>query len=429
MEQLSQSLAKAEMLNGQKDREYETLVQEYDMKESECMTQAATLQASEEELREFVRVREELQLTRASLDELQVMYDRREQGIQQKADALTAGCVTVAEEHTVLQEAHRTVVEQLDASRRQNDQLTTMLSHKDFLVEEKDKQLQEGGEGDGSLRKWMHDKVAKVTDELSEARAERDEALQQVKEHRLELMQHNSELTLVQHSNHELRQLLESREETSIRAECTVDEAAAVKLEVDHLKSVIIDLQRRLRDVESDRTVCEEKLIYAGSQLSAERAQVEALKESNQSLVSQMNQTDSNVAQQAMAMIETQQLQVGYDNISAERSDLQKALKRAEIQLEEAVAKNAEMNARLNTAKATEVYTPLTLLPPYPHCHTAYHRNASATALMSWRVATNRPALQGHQHPMRWHCRQALLCTPPLRICRARHVRSQASSR
>eukprot|EP00754_Rhynchopus_humris_P047566 Rhum_TRINITY_DN7141_c0_g1::Rhum_TRINITY_DN7141_c0_g1_i1::g.21760::m.21760 len=352
VESLSLELAKAQMLNEQKDKEYDVLVADYDAKEEECLHLAATNAEAEEQLRGHVRVSEELELARSSLAELQLLYDRREVALQERADQLAEGCENVAEGQAALKQEVTSLGAQLEEQVKKNEHLATMVQHKDFLLEEKDRDLAAGSEDDERLRAWVHEKVQAAAAEAADARAERDEAQTRLREGRAEAALRIDEVAELRRANDSLQGLIQSRELNEAKAARPADDTV-LRAEVEHLKEALLEAQARLRRSEEDRTSCEEKLIYTGTQLASERAQVAQLRESNERIIGEINALDQEKAAEASSAVQQQEMVRELAQLRDDTDQQKLVIRRREQHLEQQIHHCKELENQVATLQTT----------------------------------------------------------------------------
>ena len=270
VDELTKEITTSKLECQRKDREYEALVSDYDAKEEESIRQSATIEAAEEELRELVRTRSELEISQLKLEELQRLFESRESNLQEKADELTSGCELMIEGQEKLKEECTTIQEQLREATAKNEHLEALLKHKEFMVGEKDKEISSSDAKLVELRSWMHDKVKQSTDEVSEARSERDESLRQLSDMRISVSRKEQESDHLRQQNSELRQMVERRElETTSKT--SESDVLSLRNEITHLKETNTTIQKQLRTAEETRIECEEKVVHIGMELSSER--------------------------------------------------------------------------------------------------------------------------------------------------------------
>ena len=361
VESLSLELAKAQMLNAQKDKEYDVLVADYDAKEEECLHLAATNAEAEEQLRGHVRVSEELELARGSLAELQLLYDRREVALQERADQLAEGCESVAEGQAALKQEVTSLGAQLEEQVKKNEHLSTMVQHKDFLLEEKDRDLAAGSEDEERLRAWVHDKVQAAAAEAADARAERDEVQARLREGRAEAALRIDEVAELRQANDSLQGLIQSRELNEAKAARPADDTV-LRAEVEHLKEAVLEAQARLRHSEEDRTSCEEKLICTGTQLASERALAAQLREANERIIGEINALDQQKAAEASTAVQQQEMVRELAQLRDDTDQQKLVIRRREQHLEQQIHHCKELENQVATLQTTVVRH-----PPPPH--------------------------------------------------------------
>ncbi|KAJ9452335.1 hypothetical protein DIPPA_00983 [Diplonema papillatum] len=317
VESLSQDLAKARLLCEQKDSEYEVLVQDYDEKEDECMKQAATLQAAEEELRDLARTRNQLQATRTKMQEMQAVFDKRELDRSEQAEALTSGCEQIAEGHQLLREECAGLQDKLGEALRRNDHLQALIQHKDFVADEKSREVDATNANMDELRAWLHDRVQELSDEAAQAREEREAAIKKVADVRSEVAAREQESAMLKRANDELRMAVEARSAGALNATAETGQGRAVRAERDRLADEVTKLRARLRAAEE-------------AQPGQGRAGAEALRLEPSERVLKAKSQPSDQPDGGRTRAQREQLQASYDKLLADHSRLEDDIHRKE---------------------------------------------------------------------------------------------------
>eukprot|EP01063_Lacrimia_lanifica_P024336 TRINITY_DN32263_c0_g1_i1.p1 TRINITY_DN32263_c0_g1~~TRINITY_DN32263_c0_g1_i1.p1 ORF type:complete len:1384 (+),score=467.66 TRINITY_DN32263_c0_g1_i1:447-4154(+) len=322
---LARELATLQVEYTRRGQQYDDVLAELEGKEKELAQQQAVLAAAEEDVRQLVRTREELDVAKADAEEVRLHLTQREATLGARAAELTAGCEELMAAQQRLTTENASMRDELDEAVRRNEHLATMLEHKDVLL----RQNASGGEAGESklaeLRAWVEQKTDDAAAEVARMERERDDAADKARRAQGELDRVSEERTAQQRIINNLKTEVEQNQ-IHARAKPPGEEAMrAVRTENESLKKLLAGLQKQLREQNDERVAFEEKIIALSQDLSSAKDANGRLTDANMNLRKAANNSGS-PAQHTADQFLIDSLQAKYDNLKSEHTAMNEAL-------------------------------------------------------------------------------------------------------